>query len=201
MNVMSNSCPESFLQHLPAVFTEIATHKRFASCEAAQPRRFGHLLLLWGFVGAAITSGLLFWALTPTFVEIGWLKDGEPFRKIAFLIALGMILGATVIDIALILWQAFQRLRGIDPDPANRHATAFDLLEELRDPAAVRRRSQVGAGARARRWRRDPRPLAAALLLLAALGGLGGIAWLAHRRGVEDGGGTAGKSEARGGAR
>jgi uncharacterized oligopeptide transporter (OPT) family protein len=65
----------------------------------------------------AITSGLLFWWLTPTFVDIGWLKEGEPFRKIAFLIALGMIVGATVIDIALILLQAWQRLRGHDPDP------------------------------------------------------------------------------------
>jgi uncharacterized oligopeptide transporter (OPT) family protein len=65
----------------------------------------------------AITSGLLFWALTPTFVAHGWLHEGEPFRKVAFLIALGLILGATAIDIALILWQAVQRLRGIDPDP------------------------------------------------------------------------------------
>lgn len=75
----------------------------------------------------AITSGLLFWALTPTFVEIGWLKDGEPFRKIAFLIALGMILGATVIDIVLILWNVAQRLRGIDPDP-------LPVADEMRGP-------------------------------------------------------------------
>ena len=75
----------------------------------------------------AITSGLMFWALTPTFVEIGWLNEGEPFRKIAFLIALGMILGATFIDIALILWQAVQRLRGIDPDP-------LPVADEMRGP-------------------------------------------------------------------
>jgi uncharacterized oligopeptide transporter (OPT) family protein len=75
----------------------------------------------------AITSGLLFWWLTPTFVEIGWLKDGEPFRKIAFLIALGMILGATCIDISLILWQAVQRLRGHDPDP-------LPVADEMRGP-------------------------------------------------------------------
>ena len=62
----------------------------------------------------AITSGLMFWALTPTFVEMGWLKPDEPFRKIAFLIALGMILGAAIIDVGLILWQAQRRLRGLD---------------------------------------------------------------------------------------
>jgi uncharacterized oligopeptide transporter (OPT) family protein len=75
----------------------------------------------------AITSGLLFWWLTPTFVEIGWLQEGEPFRKVAFLIALGMILGATFIDISLILWQALQRLRGHDPDP-------LPVADEMRGP-------------------------------------------------------------------
>lgn len=65
----------------------------------------------------AITSGLIFWALTPTFVSMGWLKAGDPFRKIAFLIALGMILGATVIDIGLIVWQAQRRWRGLDRLP------------------------------------------------------------------------------------
>ena len=58
----------------------------------------------------AITLGLIFWALTPWFVSIGWLKEGEPFRKIAFLIALGMILGAALIDVALVLKAAAARL-------------------------------------------------------------------------------------------
>ena len=58
----------------------------------------------------AITSGLIFWAMTPWFVSIGWLKEGEPFRKIAFLIALGMILGAALIDVALVLKAAAARL-------------------------------------------------------------------------------------------
>jgi uncharacterized oligopeptide transporter (OPT) family protein len=58
----------------------------------------------------AIVSGLVFWAMTPWFVSIGWLKEGEPFRKIAFLIALGMILGAALIDVALVLKAAAARL-------------------------------------------------------------------------------------------
>ena len=71
----------------------------------------------------AVTSGLLFWALTPTFVNMGWLQPDEPFRKIAFLIALGMILGAAIIDIGLILWQAQRRWRGLDAgaDEGARH--------------------------------------------------------------------------------
>lgn len=43
---------------LPAL-GDIAVHKRFGRCGAAKPRQLGHLALLWGFVGAAVTSGLL----------------------------------------------------------------------------------------------------------------------------------------------
>ena len=60
----------------------------------------------------AITSGLLYWALIPYFISIGWLKEGEPFRKIAFLIALGLIMGAAIIDIALVMKEAAARLAG-----------------------------------------------------------------------------------------
>ncbi len=49
----------SFWQSLLPVAAEIAGHKRFRSCHAAHPRFTGHLLLFWGFVGAAVTSGLL----------------------------------------------------------------------------------------------------------------------------------------------
>ncbi len=60
---------------------------------------------------AAVTGGLLGVALTPTFVSIGWLAPGDPFRKITFLIALGTIMGAAAVDLSVILWQAAQRLR------------------------------------------------------------------------------------------
>ena len=49
----------SLLGNLLPVLTGVATHDRFAKCTAAKPRRLGHLTLLWGFVGAAVTSGLL----------------------------------------------------------------------------------------------------------------------------------------------
>jgi uncharacterized oligopeptide transporter (OPT) family protein len=49
--------------------------------------------------------------MIPYFVSIGWLKAGEPFRKITFLIALGMIMGAALIDVSLILFRAYQRAR------------------------------------------------------------------------------------------
>jgi hypothetical protein len=59
----------------------------------------------------ALIGGLVAKALVPYFVSIGWLQPGEPFRKITFLIALGMILGASIIDMSLILWGVVQRAR------------------------------------------------------------------------------------------
>ncbi len=49
----------SFLAGLMPTLGEIAVHKRFGSCTTAKPRQLGHLTLVWGFVGAAVTSGLL----------------------------------------------------------------------------------------------------------------------------------------------
>lgn len=66
----------------------------------------------------AITSGLIFWALVPHFISIGWLAEGEPFRKIAFLIALGLIMGAAIVDVALVLKEAAARWRGKAETPA-----------------------------------------------------------------------------------
>ena len=49
----------SFLAKLVPALVEVATHKRFSSCSAAGQRRWGHFGVMWGFVGAAVTSGLL----------------------------------------------------------------------------------------------------------------------------------------------
>ena len=60
----------------------------------------------------AIWGGLISLALVPYFIKIGWLNPGDPFRKITFLIALGTIMGAAVIDVTLVLWEAAKRLKG-----------------------------------------------------------------------------------------
>jgi uncharacterized oligopeptide transporter (OPT) family protein len=74
---------------------------------------FGAGMVVGARIGIpAITSGVISWALTPWFVSIGWLGPEDPFRKITFLIALGMIMGAAVVDLAIIFWEAAQRLRG-----------------------------------------------------------------------------------------
>jgi uncharacterized oligopeptide transporter (OPT) family protein len=51
------------------------------------------------------------WALTPWLRSIGWLGEHDPFRKIGFLIALGMILGAGIVDLTLVGFTAVRQLR------------------------------------------------------------------------------------------
>ncbi|HEV3240307.1 MAG TPA: OPT/YSL family transporter [Casimicrobiaceae bacterium] len=73
---------------------------------------FGAGMIVGARIGlAALVGGLVGWVLIPYFVMIGWLKPGEPFRKITFLIALGMIMGAALIDVSLILFRAYRRAR------------------------------------------------------------------------------------------
>ncbi len=66
----------------------------------------------------AIVVAILGDRLKPYLVEVGWLEPGAPFRKIGFIIALGTILGAAMVDIALILYQGWQRWRQTRTAPA-----------------------------------------------------------------------------------
>ncbi len=80
---------------------------------------FGAGMVVGARIGVpGIVGGLLGFALIPYFVSIGWLKPGEPFRKITFLIALGTILGAAIIDLALIFRDALRRYREHRPKAA-----------------------------------------------------------------------------------
>ncbi|HKX44936.1 MAG TPA: OPT/YSL family transporter [Burkholderiaceae bacterium] len=73
---------------------------------------FGAGMLVGARIGIpAVVAGVLGVALVPYFVSIGWLHEGDPPRKIMFLIALGTIMGAAIIDLAMIFWQALQRYR------------------------------------------------------------------------------------------
>ncbi len=75
---------------------------------------FGAGMLVGARIGIpAVVAGVLGVVLVPYFVSIGWLQEGDPPRKIFFLIALGTIMGAAIIDLALIFWQALQRYRTV----------------------------------------------------------------------------------------
>jgi uncharacterized oligopeptide transporter (OPT) family protein len=77
-------------------------------------------LLVGARIGvAALVAGLTGTLLIPYFISIGWLQTGEPFRKITFLIGLGLIMGAALLDIGQILAQAWRQWRS---PPAERVA-------------------------------------------------------------------------------
>jgi uncharacterized oligopeptide transporter (OPT) family protein len=59
----------------------------------------------------ALVVGLIGLWETPYLRSIGWLGPKESFRRIGFIISLGTILGAAILDIGLILAQAVRRFR------------------------------------------------------------------------------------------
>jgi uncharacterized oligopeptide transporter (OPT) family protein len=81
---------------------------------------FGAGMLVGARIGIpALAAGLTGTALIPFFTSIGWLDAGAPFRKITFLIGLGLIMGAALIDIGRILIEAVARWRSPQaPAPA-----------------------------------------------------------------------------------
>ncbi len=65
----------SFIGAIVGVFTDIALHNKFSSCDRGMPkRRWGHFLVMWGFIGAAITSGFAVVYLYRETVFFSWLQ-------------------------------------------------------------------------------------------------------------------------------
>ena len=95
-----------------------ATENAFLGMIGLSTSTFGAGMIVGARIGiAALVGGLVSWAMIPYFVSIGWLKAGDPFRKITFLIALGMIMGAALIDVSLILFRAYRRAREHAAEP------------------------------------------------------------------------------------
>ncbi len=57
----------------------------------------------------ALVVGLIGEFSKPYLVRIHWLAEGEHFRKIGFIIALGTILGAALVDVTIILFQVWRQ--------------------------------------------------------------------------------------------
>src|SRR4051812_23051697 len=80
---------------------------------------FGAGMIVGARVGVpAIVVGLIGLALTPWLREIGLLGPHDPWRKVGFLITLGTILGAAIVDITMIVGEALARHRVAEPGPA-----------------------------------------------------------------------------------
>ena len=66
----------------------------------------------------ALVMGGIGTLLLPRFRAAGWLGPHDPFRKIGFLIALAMIMGAAAVDLSLIGAEALRRIRRASQAPA-----------------------------------------------------------------------------------
>jgi quinone-modifying oxidoreductase subunit QmoC len=89
---------QSFLSGLWATTMDISTHKRFGSCGTARFRRLGHLLLFWGFVGAAVTSGLLIVAIYLQGYELP-LPLLHPYKLLGNISAVALVVGAGILAV------------------------------------------------------------------------------------------------------
>ena len=80
---------------------------------AKSAKWFDSLSYSGGTVGAGMVVGariaipslvvaVIGWEITPWLRQIGWLKANEPYKTVGFVIALGTILGAAVLDLAII---------------------------------------------------------------------------------------------------
>jgi len=73
---------------------------------------FGAGMIVGARIGIpALVVATIGWFLTPTLRAHGWLGPNEPFRAVGFIVALGTIVGAAVIDLTMIGWEALQRWR------------------------------------------------------------------------------------------
>jgi len=79
----------------------------------------------------ALVVALIGDQLKPRLISAGWLEAGEPYRKIGFIIALGTILGAAILDICAILWEAAKRLRR-GQEPGDRPAEDWKRVNVFR---------------------------------------------------------------------
>lgn len=77
---------------------------------------FGAGMIVGARIGVpAIVVGLIGLALTPWLRQVGLLGPHDPWRKVGFLISLGTILGAAIVDITLIVREALARHRAVQP--------------------------------------------------------------------------------------
>ena len=65
----------NFIGAIIGVFIAIALHNQFSSCDrGVAKRRWGHFLVMWGFIGAAVTSGFAVVYLYRDTVFFSWLN-------------------------------------------------------------------------------------------------------------------------------
>src|SRR5882724_5795481 len=88
----------------------------FLSAVSFSSSNFGAGMIVGARIGVpAITVGVVGLLLTPWLREVGLLGPHDPWRKVGFLISLGTILGAALVDITLVVREALARHRSTAP--------------------------------------------------------------------------------------
>ncbi len=73
----------SFFGALIPVVMEILSHNRFRECGANSPRSVGHMILLFGFIGAMITTGCIFvFVFIPHYLHLLGLESLNSFFSV-----------------------------------------------------------------------------------------------------------------------
>jgi quinone-modifying oxidoreductase subunit QmoC len=73
----------SFVSAVIITLKEIMVHGRFRDCDANRPRTVGHMMLLFGFIGAMITTGMVFiFIFVPHYLNLLGLEQLHPFFEL-----------------------------------------------------------------------------------------------------------------------
>lgn len=73
----------SFISALIATIGEILSHSRFGKCEQNRPRKTGHMLLIFGFIGAMITTGaVLVFIFIPHYLSLLGFEEFRSFFEL-----------------------------------------------------------------------------------------------------------------------
>jgi len=97
----------SFIGGLLASLFPIGLHTKFGACDRGVPkRRWGHFLVMWGFIGAAITSGFAIVYLYRETVFFSWLnlEYSYPVPITHWVKWLGNISAVALVIGGLLLW-------------------------------------------------------------------------------------------------
>jgi quinone-modifying oxidoreductase subunit QmoC len=89
----------SFLTGAWPVLVDVLGHKSFGTCEKISSRRWAHLALFWGFVGAAVTSGLLVYVIYVEGAEMP-LPLGHPIKILGNLSAVLLVVGGFLLIVS-----------------------------------------------------------------------------------------------------
>lgn len=101
----------SFIKALMQAVVDIVVHRKFTSCSAAaQSRRWGHFLVMWGFIAAAAASTfIVIWLYAPD--VLGWvgvvvdlpapitfpMVQAHPFKILGNVAAVALVIGGVLI--------------------------------------------------------------------------------------------------------